>query len=91
MKIQSKYKLLKSRQVEHLFNEIQIMSEINHPYVLNMKGVAQDKRIMYMYVDYMKHGNLVKVLNQFLFERKSNVGPKEQKRYVLVTGNGPAP
>lgn len=31
--------------------------------MLKMKGVAQDKRIMYMYVDYMKNGDLLGVLN----------------------------
>ena len=70
VKLQSKFLLLKKKQVEHVFNEIQIMTEINNPFILKMRGVAQDNRIMYMYVDYMKHGDLLGALNQFLFTQK---------------------
>jgi serine/threonine protein kinase len=30
-----------------------------------MRGVAQDKRIIYMFVDYIETGDLMKVLNKF--------------------------
>ena len=43
------------------------MSEVDNPFILKMKGIAQDKRIMYMYLEYMKQGDLLRVLNHFLF------------------------
>jgi serine/threonine protein kinase len=41
------------------------MSTLDHPFILKMKGVAQDKRIIYMFVEYMESGDLMKVLNKF--------------------------
>lgn len=42
------------------------MNELCHPFVLRMQGVAQDSRIVYMYVDFMKKGDLMRVLNKFV-------------------------
>lgn len=65
VKLQSKYQLIKGKQEEHLFNEIEIMNELDHPFILKMQGVAQDKRIIFMYVDFMRQGDLMGVLNEF--------------------------
>ena len=48
-----------------MYNEISIMSSLDHPLILKMKGVAQDKRIMYMFVEFIESGDLMKVLNKF--------------------------
>ena len=37
---------------------------MDHPLILKMKGVSQDKRIIYIYVEYIESGDLMKVLNQ---------------------------
>ena len=65
VKIQSKYQLIKNKQQGHLFNEISIMSHLDHPMILKMNGVAQDKRIVYMYLEFMKGGDLMSVINKF--------------------------
>ena len=39
------------------------MSQLDHPLILKMKGVSQDKRIIYMYIEYIESGDLMKVLN----------------------------
>lgn len=41
------------------------MSSLDHPLILKMKGTAQDKRIMYMFVEYIESGDLMKILNKF--------------------------
>ena len=40
VKLQSKFQLVKSSQESHLYNEISIMSSLDHPLILKMKGVA---------------------------------------------------
>jgi len=65
VKLQSKYQLIKGKQEEHLLNEIRLMSALDHPLILKMQGVAQDKRIIYMYVDFMERGDLMGLLNKY--------------------------
>ena len=40
VKLQSKYSLIKGAQEAHLHNEIELMSQMDHPLILKMKGVA---------------------------------------------------
>jgi protein kinase A len=65
VKLQSKYQLIKGKQVQHLFNEISIMNKLDHPFILKLNGVAQDKRIVYMFTDFMPCGDLMGILNHF--------------------------
>jgi len=65
VKIQSKYQLIKNKQAEHVLNEIKCMSTLKHPFVLDLRAVAQDKRIMYMFLDFMPNGDLMKIINEF--------------------------
>jgi serine/threonine protein kinase len=51
--------------VQLLFNEISIMNQLDHPFILKLNGVAQDKRIVYMYTDYLPSGDLMGILNEF--------------------------
>lgn len=41
------------------------MKKLNHPMIINLNGVAQDKRVVYMYVEYMQCGDLMSVINKF--------------------------
>ena len=65
VKIQSKYKLTMDKQQEHVLNEIKCMNVIEHPFILDLRGVAQDKRCLYMFIDFMPNGDLMKVINHF--------------------------
>ena len=51
--------------------------------MLSMRGVAQDNRIMYMYVDYMRHGDLLGVLRHFNCHRKEKV-PLDIVRFYIA-------
>eukprot|EP00356_Strombidium_inclinatum_P014228 CAMPEP_0170479140 /NCGR_PEP_ID=MMETSP0208-20121228/475_1 /TAXON_ID=197538 /ORGANISM="Strombidium inclinatum, Strain S3" /LENGTH=394 /DNA_ID=CAMNT_0010751485 /DNA_START=72 /DNA_END=1253 /DNA_ORIENTATION=- len=65
VKLQSKYQLIKNKQVDHLYNEATLMAKLEHPFILQMKGISQDKRVMYIYLEYMKCGDLMEVVNKF--------------------------
>jgi serine/threonine protein kinase len=45
------------------------MNRFDHPFILKLKGVAQDKRLIYMYLEFMKSGDLMGVLNNFIQNR----------------------
>ena len=45
-----------------MFNEVSIMNTLDHPMILKMNGVSQDKRIVFMYLEFMKGKNLMSVL-----------------------------
>ena len=65
VKIQSKYQLIKNKQEGHVLNEMQCSMKFDHPFVLDLRGVAQDNRILYMFLDFMPHGDLMKVISKF--------------------------
>lgn len=37
------------------------MSELDHPFILKLKGVSQEKRMVGLYTDLIKHGDITKV------------------------------
>ena len=41
------------------------MNQLDHPFCLKLSGVAQDCRIVYMYVEFMVCGDLMAVINKF--------------------------
>lgn len=41
------------------------MSEVKFPLIVEMKSVAQDKKFIYIYQEFIKYGNLMKVLRNF--------------------------
>lgn len=41
------------------------MNLLNHPFILKLNGVAQDKRIVYMYTDFLPCGDLMRIINKF--------------------------
>jgi serine/threonine protein kinase len=44
-------------------NEIRIMKELNHPHIVKLERVSQDQRFVYMFLEYMPFGDLLKVQN----------------------------
>lgn len=41
------------------------MATLDHPFVLKMKGLAQDKRMVYLYLEHVEGGDLMGILNKF--------------------------
>jgi protein kinase A len=66
VKMYGKYKLVKALHEEHAYNEIKIMASLSHPMILKMYGVAQDPQMLYLFLEYMKHGDLTHILQRFM-------------------------
>lgn len=41
------------------------MKLLDHPFVLGLKGIAQDKRFIFMFMDYVPTGDLMGVIEHF--------------------------
>jgi serine/threonine protein kinase len=44
-------------------NEIRLMGIINHPFILPLQAVSQDSQAIYIFMEYIKYGNLTHILN----------------------------
>lgn len=67
VKVLSKDKIVKTKQVEHTNNEKTILEAIQHPFIINLWGAFQDDSNLYMVMDYVPGGELFTLL------RRSNV------------------
>ena len=41
------------------------MGQLDHPFILKLNGVSQDKRMVYMFTEYMMCGDLMATVNKF--------------------------
>ncbi len=55
-KILKKIEILKSKQIDHVQNESFILSSLNHPFIVQMEGFAQDPRYLYIILEYIPGG-----------------------------------
>jgi serine/threonine protein kinase len=53
-----KLEILKSKQTDHIMNEIKILSMINHPFVINFEGFTQDEKFLYLGLELINGGEL---------------------------------
>ncbi len=53
-----KYDIVKFKQVDHLKNENFILYSLEHPFIVKMEGMTQDKRILYIAMEYVAGGEL---------------------------------
>lgn len=67
IKVLSKDKIVKTKQIEHTNNEKTILEAIQHPFIINLWGAFQDDSNLYMVMDYVPGGELFTLL------RRSNV------------------
>ena len=63
IKVISKYKVLTTCQQQHMYNEIKYMSQLNSPFIVQMHGVQQDAQNIYIMMDYIQNGELMKLLS----------------------------
>jgi len=47
----------------HVLNEVNISSNVQHPFILHHPKIAMDSQVIYIFNDYMKYGNLTNVMN----------------------------
>lgn len=67
VKILSKEKIVRMKQVSHTRNEQQMLMAVQHPFIINLWGSFQDSANLYMVMDFVPGGELFTLL------RRSNV------------------
>jgi serine/threonine protein kinase len=79
MKILKKYEIIRQKQVDHLFYEYRILSIMNHPYIVELKGVnALDPKYLYLILEYVPGGELFSLL------RNSVSFPVDQAKFYVA-------
>ena len=58
IKILKKGELTKLKQVDHIHNEIKILSLIDHPFLVRTDGFTQDQKFLYVVLELVNGGEL---------------------------------
>lgn len=58
LKILTKADIVKLKQVDHILSEVTILNILSHPFLINMHGIAQDERYLYIVMEYVPGGEL---------------------------------
>jgi len=58
MKRLKKADIIKLRQVDHVISENTILAEIDHPFLVGLKGFSQDSRYLFFLMSYIAGGEL---------------------------------
>ena len=58
IKILKKGELIKLKQVDHILNEIKILTMIDHPFLVTTDGFSQDKKFLYVVLELVNGGEL---------------------------------
>jgi len=58
MKRLKKADIIKLRQVDHVISENTILADIDHPFLVGLKGFSQDARFLYFLMEYIAGGEL---------------------------------
>ena len=51
VKILKKYEILKLKQQDHIKSELEILSLIDHPFMIDFQGLGQDDRYIYIVME----------------------------------------
>ena len=58
IKIQTKSEKKKKKHVDHIMNEIRILSIIKHPFLIKTSGFSQDEKYIYIILEFINGGDL---------------------------------
>ena len=78
LKIMKKVEILKSKQADHIANEIKILSMIEHPFVVHFGGFTQDEKYLYLALELINGGEL------FTYLRGVGRFPIDQARFSIA-------
>ena len=78
MKIMKKVEILKSKQADHIANEIKILSMIDHPFVIKFDGFTQDDKYLYLALELINGWEL------FTYLRGVGRFPVDQARVYIA-------
>ena len=79
MKILKKSEIVKQKQVDHVYSEYNILSILNHPFIVELKGVnVQHPQYLYLILEYVPGGELFTLL-------RNNINfPVEQAKFYTA-------
>ena len=69
-----KGEIIKAQQIDHVFNENFVHSQISHPFIVQFEGLAQDSRYLYLVLELINGGEL------FTYLRSADCFPSDQCR-----------
>jgi serine/threonine protein kinase len=75
IKVLKKAEIIKLKQVDHIMNEVRILSAVDHPFLVNTAGFSQDDRYMYLVLELINGGEL------FTYLRSVGRFPVEQAQF----------
>jgi protein kinase A len=58
IKILKKAEIIKLKQVDHIMNEIRILTMIDHPFLVKTDGFTQDEKYIYVVLELVNGGEL---------------------------------
>lgn len=58
LKCMKKMEIIKSKQTDHIMNEIKILGNIMHPFIITFDGFTQDDRFIYLSLELINGGEL---------------------------------
>ena len=53
IKFLKKYDLIKNKQVDHVHDEISLMSNMKHPFIVSNDGFTQDDSYLYIVMEFV--------------------------------------
>jgi serine/threonine protein kinase len=78
MKLMKKYDIIKSKQTDHIMNEVKILGMIDHPFIITFDGFTQDEKFLYLALELIIGGEL------FTYLRTVEKFPVDQAQYIFI-------
>ncbi|KAF6761125.1 AGC/PKA protein kinase [Ephemerocybe angulata] len=78
VKVLNKERIVKMKQIEHTNNEMQMLENVQHPFIINLWGSFQDSGNLYMVMDFVPGGELFTLL------RRSNRFPDPVAKFYAA-------
>ena len=63
IKMLKKSEIIRLKQVDNIYSEFQILSQLNHPFIVELKGInINDSKYLYFVLEYVPGGELFTIL-----------------------------
>jgi len=72
LKILIKSKIIESKLTTHIFNELNILSNLEHPSIISLLGTTHDDKYLYLFLEFVPGGDmftLLKAENKFSLDK----------------------
>ena len=56
LKLLKKADIIKAQQIDHVYNQNFVHSQISHPFIVSFEGFAQDSRYLYLVLELVNGG-----------------------------------